>query len=533
MTQHPGLQERKAVWQSLGLQRGWTLHQAMQQALADRPDAIAAFHAPGTDIDVCTLADLHVQAKRLAAGLVRAGLGRDDVIAVQLPNAREIAVFAIAAARLGCVLLPIVHIFGPKELGYILKDSGARALVVSTQWKKGLAAERLSELETLPDRIIVVGPVIEGVETLSYNELLQDQGGVPMPENVDPETVALLLYTSGTTAAPKGVRHTHTSLLAEFFAQAVNHGDTRSAWLCPWPSGHIAGTMGLLSHSLLGRDSVIMQQWDAVAAAHLISDYKVEQTSGTPLHLTGILEAAREHRLDLSSLKRFITGATTVPETIVARAEAAGVKACRAYGSTELPTSTQCSEFDPLEKRLTTDGRPRPGCEVRIVDESLNDVPTGQEGEILVRGAELAQGYTNAERTAEAFLDEGWFRTGDIGRLDEDGFMTVTDRKKDIIIRGGENISSLEVEDLILQIPSVREVAAVAAPDERLGEVVCAFVVLQPDASIDIPAISAHFQARGVARQKTPERLELVDALPRNPTGKVLKTELRDRLRQA
>lgn len=526
------IEQVQAEWRRLGLHRGWSLHEAMQHALQARPQALIAFHAPDTGVSTYRLDELHRRAEGLAAGLSRLGIGPGETLAVQLPNAVESAMIHIAAARLGCVLLPIVHIFGPKELTYVLRDSGAKTLILSSAWRRGQAEQKLAELDAPAlERVILIGPEIEGVDAVSFDALCESGEPLPPPAVCDPNDTALMLYTSGTTSAPKGVLHSHNSLLAEFFSMRIEQGDGDAVRLSPWPPGHIAGTIGLLGHSVLGRDAVIMQQWDASAAAELIEQFQVAETSGTPLHLLGIIEAATAQGRDLKSLRRFLTGATTVPETVIARAEALGVRACRCYGSTELPTSTACKAEDPLEKRLSTDGRPLPGCEIRIVDDDLNNVPVGKDGEILVRGAELARKYSDPERTAESFLPDGWFRTGDIGRLDLEGYMTVTDRKKDIIIRGGENISSLEIEDLLLQMPGVREAAAVAAPDERLGEIVCAFVVPEPGAAPDIPTIDRHFRQMGVARQKTPERLEIVEALPRTPAGKVMKTELRAQLK--
>jgi acyl-CoA synthetase (AMP-forming)/AMP-acid ligase II len=193
-----------------------------------------------------------------------------------------------------------------------------------------------------------------------------------------------------------------------------------------------------------------------------------------------------------------------------------------------MPTVSQCAPDDPLEKRLNTDGRPNPGVEVRIVDDSGADVPAGAEGEVAVRGPERFVGYTDPALDQASFLAGGWFLTGDIGRLDGEGYLAITDRKKDIIIRGGENISSREVEELLLQVPGVREAAAIGAPDPRLGERVCAVLLLEDGAVVPtLETIGQVFKDLGVARQKTPEALAILEAFPRTPTGKVQKAELR------
>ncbi|HMT44751.1 MAG TPA: AMP-binding protein, partial [Chakrabartia sp.] len=247
-------------------------------------------------------------------------------------------------------------------------------------------------------------------------------------------------------------------------------------------------------------------------------------------HLSGLMEAAARDGRDISSFDEFLIGATTVPPALVAASEALGIRCCRCYGSTELPTVSQCVGDDPLEKRLSTDGRANPGVGLRIVDDAGADVPTGQDGEVAVRGAERFLGYTDPTLNAVSFLPGGWFLTGDIGRLDADGYLAITDRKKDIIIRGGENISSREVEELVLALPGVAEAAAIGLPDTRMGECVCVVVSLAEGAVLTLEEINAAFRERGVARQKTPENLVIVEEFPRTPSGKIQKAALREQL---
>jgi acyl-CoA synthetase (AMP-forming)/AMP-acid ligase II len=248
----------------------------------------------------------------------------------------------------------------------------------------------------------------------------------------------------------------------------------------------------------------------------------------TPFHLTGVLDAADRDARDLSSLTDIVLGATPVPSALIERCAGRGMRPYRSYGSSEMPSVTMGRPDDPLEKRLTTEGRPMPGAEIRFVDDEGNDVV---EGELAVRGPELFLGYADEALNQNAFLPGGWFLTGDIGRFDPDGFLRITDRKKDVIIRGGENIASREVEEVLASHPAIREAAVVAAPDARMGEVVCAFVIAQPGAKVTLESIGAHFAAAGIARQKTPERIVLVEDFPRNSTGKIMKNELRDQVR--
>jgi acyl-CoA synthetase (AMP-forming)/AMP-acid ligase II len=274
---------------------------------------------------------------------------------------------------------------------------------------------------------------------------------------------------------------------------------------------------------------VLLDAWDPSLAARLIEEHRIESTAGTPYFVTSLFAAADAEGRDLSSLTKFMVGAANVPRAVIDLAEERGVAAYRAYGSTEHPTVTSGSPEDPIDARATTDGQVTPGNEVRIVDDDGRDVAPGARGEVVTRGPEHILGYTDPAVDVDAFLPGGWFRTGDIGVLD-DGFLTIVDRKKDIIIRGGENIASKEVEDLLVEHWGIADAAAVAVPDARLGETVGVFVVLVPGASLDLDDVRRYFRAAGVAVQKTPERLEVVDELPRGPGGKVLKVELRERL---
>jgi acyl-CoA synthetase (AMP-forming)/AMP-acid ligase II len=517
--------ELRNAWRAQGLWRDVAMGEAMAAAAAHTPAAL--LHIRGAEgATQATLTQVHQHGRALAGSLAALGVGRGDTVAMQLPNCLENAVVFQAAAALGCTLLPIVHIYGPAELAHILADSGAGAIIVPDRWRGIDYLERLERLPDLPHlahRIVLGDDVPPGC--LAWSAL--PAGEAPKPPS-RPDDIALLLYTSGTTAAPKGVRHSSRTLLAELFAQVRSRQS--GGWFAPWPAGHIAGTLGILAHGVLGRDVAMLESWDAAAAAELIERFQVEQTSGTPFHLTGILQAAaRDHR-DLSSLEQFVIGATTVPPALVAEAEDAGVRCVRCYGSTELPTLTQCAPGDPLDKRLNTDGRLNPGCEVRFLDDAGEDVPLGREGELAVRGPERFVGYSDPDLDAAAFLPGGWFLTGDIGRMDGDGFVTITDRKKDIIIRGGENISSREVEELLLRLPGVVEAAAIGWPDRDLGERVCAVLRMAGEERPSLAEVAALFAEIGVARQKAPERLAFVDDFPRTPSGKVQKASLRRQL---
>lgn len=509
---------------------------------ANIPDEIlrAAHSAPDTPAEFCsavhpastTLGELVAESTRVAAGLLALGIRPGDVVAVQLPNWRECVTTHAAIWLAGAVVLPIVPIYGPSEVGYIIRQSGARALILARRLRNRDAATTLAavaDAPTLHHRIIVGDPVPGSV---AYAELADTATAGFTPVQPDPQQRCLLVYTSGTTAEPKGVQHSHASLLGEIEAmdEMRSHGGDTTV-LSVFPAGHIAGTLGILRTLCRANTTIALDAWDPVQAARLIEQHRVTVSGGAPIHLSGILDVAEREGLDLSSLREYTTGAAGVAGTLIRRAHRFGVGAFRCYGSSEHPTISSGRPEDPLDKRADTDGRITPGTEIRIVDDAGRDVEPGAAGEILTRGPELFTGYTTARHTAASMVD-GWFRTGDVGRLDRDGYLTITDRKKDIIVRGGENISSKEVEDVLGSHPAIAEAAAVGAPDETYGERVCAFVVLHDGAEFDIADAAAHFQECGLARQKTPERVVVVAELPRTASGKVQKHLLRNQLQQ-
>jgi len=496
-------------------------------------DAAARFadtpvHYDGTPPTTVTVGEIHRAAKAVAAGLRELGVRPGDPVAVQLPNRVETAIAYQAVLLAGAVLVPVVHIYGTREVGFILRESGARVLVVPDRWGSADYRDRLPALrqDSALEQVIVIGDAPAG--TVAWAGLTDERPEFVSPGRA-PDDVCLLAYTSGTTAAPKGVQHTHRTLLAEVASQPeMLGGKPDDVQLAAFPAGHVAGLLGLLRFLLLGTPTVVMDGWNAERAARLVAEHRVTFTSGSPFHLAALLDEA-EAGTPVGSVREFLVGAATVPAELVARADRAGIAAFRCYGSTEQPTISSGRSDDPLPKRQFTDGRPTPGTEIRIVGPEGTELPAGQDGEILCRGPETFIGYRDPALDDGVLLPEGWLRTGDIGNLDEDGFLTITDRAKDVIIRGGETISSREVEDILLACPGVADAAAIAVPDPRYGERVGAVVVLTPGAELDLNRVRAHFQAAGAARQKTPEQLEIVPDLPRNAVGKVRKTDLRAR----
>jgi acyl-CoA synthetase (AMP-forming)/AMP-acid ligase II len=518
-------------WRREGWHRGITLGELLADGAERRGDTPLVFQSSSGPREL-TLRELHRRGRHVAAALHRLGLAAGDAVAVQLPNWEETAVAYHAAAALGLVLVPIVPIYGRAEVSFILDQSGARALILPAAYRRLDAARDLPAYAGLPQlehRIVVRGDPPEGALPWSALES-GDDDSFPAPP-ADARDVAVLIYTSGTTSEPKGVLHTHDTVVAEIVSNPTPPNVPGTVSLQPFPAGHTAGLVALLAPAHHGLTTIMLDQFDARLCAELIEARRVTAMAGTPFMIAALLDEAERGGADLSSLVHGITGGGGVPPALIERADAFGWRISRCYGATEGPSLTWSAAEDALQKRAYTDGLARGGNLLRIVDLDGNDLPEGEDGEVVAIGPEQFVAYTDPDLTLEALGPDGWFRTGDIGHLDEDGYLTITDRKKDIIIRGGENISSQEVEGVLMRHPAVAEAAVVAAPDERYGERVCAFVVLRPRHELDLAEIGRHFQAAGVARQKTPERLELLAELPRTPAGKVRKPDLRALLR--
>lgn len=523
------LQQR---WYHEGLYGQDTLSTAMLRGAAQHPEAQMVFHSdshPGQ----ASLGDMCTMSRRLASGLYRLGLRPGDVVAVQVPNWLEGAVTYQAAMHLGLTIVPIIHIYGAAEVSFILRQSGAKVLIVPDQWRSINYLDRIAALAELPqlEQIIVITdqPLTTGI---AWSSLLAETE--IQPYHGDPDQVCLLIYTSGTTAEPKGVQHTHNTLLAEIRSldQFLYLGEPAVA-LGAFPAGHIAGVLALLRMFVFGITTILLDQWNAVDAAQLIDHHGVTTTAGAPIFLRTLIDAAALTGRNLGSLMHYMVGGASVPPTLVAEADAAGITVYRGYGSSEHPVVSTGTPTDSLTKRANTDGRLTTGNEIRLVDDHGSDAVAGHDGEIAVRGPEQFVGYRNSDLDNDAFLPGGWFLTGDIGHMDRDGYLTITDRKKDIIIRGGENIASKEVEDILARHGAIAESAVIGMPDELYGERVCAFIVLHEGRTIGLADVVDHFIEQQVARQKTPERVEIVLELPRSMSGKVKKFELRERLRMA
>lgn len=478
-----------------------------------------------------TFAELLRQATAFARSLLRLGVAPDDVVTVQLPNWWETQVVTYGTLLAGAVHNPVVPIYREHELGFIVRQARPRVLVVPVELRgHGHLATAMSVVAGLPDPPVVVAvrataPLPPGV--LDFSGLLAADGPQDeLPALPDPDAVALLMYTSGSTADPKGVLHSSRTLLHEArqVAQLCRLGADDAVFMAS-PLTHITG---LLFASLLPVDlclpTVLQDRWDAAAAVELIEEHGCTFTVSATTFLLGLTEVY-ERRGTPSSLRVFVCGGAEIGPVLGARARRAmAARVVRTYGSTEFPTFCLGDPYGDEDAAAETDGQPVPLSAWRVDEEA--------GGELLVKGAELFLGYLDPALDADAFTEDGYFRTGDVVRLDERGACTVVGRIKDIIIRGGENLSASEIEDHLQQHPLVEEVAVVAVPDPVLGERACAYVVPRPGGVLDLPELRTFLAARGLAVQKAPERLELVPRLPRTASGKVQKFLLRDTVRQ-
>jgi acyl-CoA synthetase (AMP-forming)/AMP-acid ligase II len=485
-----------------------------------------------------TFADASDLARRVAGGLRAAGVGPGDPVAFQVPNWIEAAATFWAIAFLGAVPVPIVHFYGPKEVGFILRQSGSRWFITADQFGN---IDYINNFETIRDdlsaleQVFVVGDRVP-TGARSY-DVLTSADRIDVPAPADPSAPALIAYTSGTTSDPKGVVHSHRSIGFEI-KQLSELNATMSArsMLTGAPVGHGIGMLAALLMPVYRREPIhLIDVWDPkrVLAAMLEDD--LSSGSGATYFLISLLDHPDFTPEHAEKMTRIGLGGSPVPLQVCERAESLGMSTVRSFGSTEHPSITGSRHTDPRDKRVGTDGKPMLGVEIELRDAGGKLVGPGEPGEIWSKGPDCFVGYTDPVVTKAAIDSEGWFDTGDIGMLDEEGYLSIVDRKKDIIIRGGENVSALEVEELILRMAGVAECAVVAAPDPRLGEHGAAFLRMQPDAGA-LPSLDdmrAHLKESGLAKQKWPEEVHAVEDFPRTPSGKVQKFVLREKLRNA
>ncbi|MEP5765707.1 MAG: AMP-binding protein [Halieaceae bacterium] len=499
------------------------------------PDRVAIFLENEPDASYGQLA---LEARRLITALQALGVEAGDVVSFQLPNWREAVPIDIAAAALGLVVNPIVPIYRGAELAYILKDAATRVFFIPEQFRSINYIDTMLALRPeLPElqHLVTVRAEQDYPDVLRFENLLENEPvALESLPAIDPNLPKCRLYTSGTTGFPKAVLHSHNTL--NYVQQcSIRHSGISASdvMVMPSPVTHITGYSSGINMSFMSEArSALMERWDADAAIDYIHKVGGTMTVGATPFLLELLDAAERRQDGLPSMRQFSCGGAGVPPQLIRRAYQVldNCITVRVYGSTEVPLVSYGWRDNP-ELAATTDGQLY-AFEVKILDDEGNEVGVGEDGEIAARGPGMLLGYADAEQNAEAHTADGFFLTGDIGQITAEGAVLITDRKKDIIIRGGENLSAKEIEDALHHHPAIKEAAVVSMPHERLGEGVCALVIpADATAPPSLEEVARFTDSQGLARQKIPEKLVIVDDLPRTPSGKVRKDVLRQQIK--
>jgi acyl-CoA synthetase (AMP-forming)/AMP-acid ligase II len=474
-----------------------------------------------------TFADVDRAARALATSLQARGIGAGDVVVFQLPNWVEAGIAYWATAYLGAAVVPIVHFYGAKEVDYILRVTKPDAVVTADRFGASNFLETYDALlpsHGAPPWFVVQSSGSEALPKTAtrFSDLL-DEAPIAGPADVDPDSPAVIAFTSGTTKDPKGVIHSHRTIGCE--ARHLEHmiPDLGPPQITAAPVGHFIGMVNAFLTPLIRTMPVcLVDVFDPTKILQLMRDEQLMMAGGATYFLMSLIDHPDFTDEHLALMPFAGLGGSTVPSAVTERAEKLGIKCYRSYGSTEHPSITGSLIDEPQIKRNRTDGHVMPGVEIRLSD----------DGEIFSRGPELCLGYTDPELTAAAFDADGWYRTGDVGVLDDDGYLSITDRVADVIIRGGENISAVEVEDVLLRMDAIAEIAVVGVPDDKFGERTAAVVRVRDGATApSVADLQAHLAETGLAKQKWPEFVYEVPDMPRTPSGKVQKFRLREDLR--
>jgi acyl-CoA synthetase (AMP-forming)/AMP-acid ligase II len=502
---------------------GRTLWELIDKRADATPDARMAVDESGRTM---TFGEYRTRCERTAAALAERGIGHGDVITWQLPTWLESMVLVGAISRLGATQNPILHIFREREVGFCVRQSGAKLIVTPSTFAnfdfeamaRGIASE------------------LDGVDVMVVDRSLPeaDPSDLPAPPT-DGDEVRWLFYTSGTTADPKGARHTDLTINAEASGMVQRlevTGTDRNALAFPFP--HIGGIAWLCSSLMTGCENILFQAFVPDQVIEVLGKQDVTLAgSGTVFHQVYLNAQRQSDALIFPNVRAFPGGGAPKPPALhyeMREAFPSSVGIVSGYGLTEAPILTMASINDRDDDLADTEGCAMPGVELKLVTADGRVAGVGEEGEVRAKGPQLMKGYVDESLNAEAFDDEGFFRTGDLGQLNERGMLIITGRLKDIIIRKGENVSAKEVEDHLYRHPKVADVAVIGVPDERSGERVCAIVALADGAdALQLAEMADFLEGEGLMIQKVPEQLEIVETIPRNPAGKILKNDLRER----
>ncbi len=474
-----------------------------------------------------TYRELNERANRCANGMADLGLGKGDRLALLAHNGHEFAECFLGPTKSGVVIMPLNWRLTAEELAFILKDGGATTLVFDKEFTPTVEQIReMGEEGSDLQRFVCIGEDTPDFAQ-NYETLLSESAATEPQSKAGPDDNLFIMYTSGTTGHPKGVVHTHNTVmwgLFTFNATADTHFNDR--YLLMMPMFHVGALTPLISSTYLGTTIILLRAFDPTRTWELIEQERITTTLAVPAMLNFMLQVPDFERYDWSSVRYIASGAAPVPASLIETYMGMGMQINQIYGMTETCGPACMIGPDDAVSKIGSTGKSFFHTEVRIVDENGNEQPAGVPGEVLVKGPHIMKEYWNRpEATAEAIVD-GWLRTGDVATWDEEKFVTIQDRVKDMIISGGENIYPAEIENVLLQHPGIADAAVIGQPSEKWGESPVAILVKSDD-SLDGSAVLKHCEGK-LARFKTPQGVEFVDSIPRNPSGKILKRILRE-----
>ncbi|EPR4175467.1 medium-chain fatty-acid--CoA ligase [Escherichia coli] len=524
-------EQRRAAYRQQGLWGDASLADYWQQTARAMPDKIAVVDNHGASY---TYSALDHAASCLANWMLAKGIESGDRIAFQLPGWCEFTVIYLACLKIGAVSVPLLPSWREAELVWVLNKCQAKMFFAPTLFKQTRPGDLILPLQNqLPQlqQIVGVDKLAPATSSLSLSQIIADNTPLTTAITTHGDELAAVLFTSGTEGLPKGVMLTHNNILASERAYCARLNLTwQDVFMMPAPLGHATGFLhGVTAPFLIGARSVLLDIFTPDACLALLEQQRCTCMLGATPFVYDLLNLLEKQPADLSALRFFLCGGTTIPKKVARECQQRGIKLLSVYGSTESSPHAVVNLDDPLSRFMHTDGYAAAGVEIKVVDDARKTLPPGCEGEEASRGPNVFMGYFDEpELTARALDEEGWYYSGDLCRMDEAGYIKITGRKKDIIVRGGENISSREVEDILLQHPKIHDACVVAMPDERLGERSCAYVVLKaPHHSLSLEEVVAFFSRKRVAKYKYPEHIVVIEKLPRTASGKIQKFLLR------
>lgn len=524
-------EQRRAAYRQQGLWGDASLADYWQQTARAMPDKIAVVDNHGASY---TYSALDHAASCLANWMLAKGIESGDRIAFQLPGWCELTVIYLACLKIGAVSVPLLPSWREAELVWVLNKCQAKMFFAPTLFKQTRPVDLILPLQNqLPQlqQLVGVDKLAPATSALSLSQIIADNTPLTTAITVHGDELAAVLFTSGTEGLPKGVMLTHNNILASERAYCARLNLTwQDVFMMPAPLGHATGFLhGVTAPFLIGARSVLLDIFTPDACLALLEQQRCTCMLGATPFVYDLLNLLEKQPADLSALRFFLCGGTTIPKKVARECQQRGIKLLSVYGSTESSPHAVVNLDDPLSRFMHTDGYAAAGVEIKVVDDARKTLPPGCEGEEASRGPNVFMGYFDEpELTARALDEEGWYYSGDLCCMDEAGYIKITGRKKDIIVRGGENISSREVEDILLQHPKIHDACVVAMPDERLGERSCAYVVLKaPHHSLSLEEVVAFFSRKRVAKYKYPEHIVVIEKLPRTASGKIQKFLLR------